>query len=505
MSEEKIVDLEELTKICKEEKTKGKKIVLSQGCFDLLHPGHIRHLKAAKKYGDTLIVVITPDKFVKKGPGRPVFNEHLRAESVASLASIDYVALNEWDNIIKTIELLEPNFYVKGRDYSESSEEDTTTILSEEEAVKKINGEIRFTEDITFSSSSIINEQFDVLSKEAKDYIKELKKEFASSDIISILKNLNDLNVLIIGDAILDEYIFCKAIGKPEKAAVVSTQYLYNEIYNGGSLAVANHVAGFAKQVQLVSCIGNDNKEDFIMKHLRNNIHTKFFKSEYASTIVKARYLEKFEKSKLFEVSQLTDEFIDKDLENSIVGYLQEVVPNYDMTLVADFGHGLITQEIQDTITKESKFMAVNAQTNSANFGFNLITKYKNVDYVSIDERELRLPYRAKYGEIEPLINRLASDVQCNRINITLGGSGSIYYQGGKNYFVPIFSTHVVDSVGAGDAVLAVTSILAEKNTPPRLIPFIGNAAGSLAVKYMGNKEPIDPVDLFTFIKYIMK
>ena len=202
--------------------------MISQGCFDLLHPGHIRHLKAAKKYGNLLIVVITPDKYVKKGPGRPVFNEHLRAESVASLASVDYVAINKWDNTVNVIELLKPNFYVKGRDYSESPEEDTTSILLEENAVNKINGEIRFTEDITFSSTNIINERFDILSKEAKNYIKKLKKEFTSNDIISILKNLNNLKVLIIGDAILDEYIFCKAIGKPEKAAVVSTQYLYN-------------------------------------------------------------------------------------------------------------------------------------------------------------------------------------------------------------------------------------------------------------------------------------
>jgi len=505
MSDEKIVDLEELTKICREEKIKGKKIVFSYGCFDLLHPGHIRHLKAAKKYGDFLIVSIIPDKFVRKGPGRPVFNEHLRAESVASLADVDYVTLNKWSTAVKVIEFLKPDFYVKGRDYSDSVEDVTSTIISEENAVKKAGGELRFTDEITFSSSSIINEQFDILSKDAKNYIKQLKKEFTAKDIIAILKNLNDMNILIIGDVIIDEYIFCKAMGKPEKAAVVSTQYLYNEIYNGGSLAVANHVAGFAKHVHLVSCLGKDDKEDVIMKNLRENIHTNFFYSKHAPTITKTRYLEKFEKSKLFEVSQIKDEFIDKDLEDSIAKYLQDIISDYDMTLVADFGHGLITPRIQNTITKKSKFIAVNAQTNSANFGFNLITKYKNIDYVSIDERELRLPYRLKHGEIEPLIGRLSDDAQCARINITLGASGSIYYQDGKTYFVPIFSKHVVDSLGAGDAVLAVTSMLAQKNTSPRLIPFIGNVVGSLAVKTMGNKEPIDPVDVFTFIKYIMK
>jgi len=504
-SDEKIVSLSDLAKICREFKIKKKKVVLSRGCFDLLHPGHIRHLKAAKKYGDILIVTIIPDKFVQKGPERPVFNEHLRAESVASLSDVNYVALETDENFVKTITLLKPDFYVKGKEYSGSVEGETSTILQEETALRKIGGEIRFTDEITFSSSSIINERFDLLSKEAKEYLKSLKKEYTSDRIITLLKELKDLKVLIIGDVILDEYVFCKAIGKPEKAAVVSTKFLYNEVYAGGSLAVANHVAGFVKNVHLVSCLGNDNKEEFIKKNLRPNVRSRFFIRKYAPTIVKTRYLEKFERSKLFEVSQINDEFIDQPLEESIVDYLKDTIPRYDMVIVADFGHGLITPKIQETIVKHSKFTAVNAQTNSTNFGFNLITKYNNIDYISIDERELRLPYRQKFGELEPLIKRASDDTKCQRINITLGGSGSIYYQEGKTYFVPIFSNRVVDSLGAGDAVLSITSLLAKKEVPPKIIPFVGNVVGGLKVKTIGNKEPINPNDLFTFIRYIMK
>ncbi len=504
-SDDKIVSLNELEKICKENKKKGKKIVLSHGCFDLLHPGHIRHLKAAKKYGDFLIVTIIPDKYIKKGPGRPVFNEHLRAESVGSLADVDIVAIERDENIIKTIELLKPDVYAKGRDYSSSPEEKTSSIIREEEVIRKIGGVMRFTDEITFSSSNIINERFDIISKDAKEYLKTLKAEFNSNDIIRMLKELNDLKVLIIGDAILDEYVFCKAMGKPEKAAVVSTKFLYNEVYAGGSLAVANHVAGFAKNVQLISCLGNDNKDDLIKKHLRENILTKFFIRKDAPTIVKTRYLEKFERSKLFEVSQINDEFIDKQVEESFITYLNKVVPSYDIVIVVDFGHGLITPKLQETLTKKSKFIAVNAQTNSINFGFNLITKYKNIDYISMDERELRLPYCAKFGEIEPLIHQIAKDTKCRNVNITLGGSGSIYYQDGKTFFVPIFSARVVDSLGAGDAVLSITSLLRKINVPPKLIPFIGNVVGGLKVKTIGNKEPVNPNDLLSYIKYLMK
>jgi rfaE bifunctional protein kinase chain/domain/rfaE bifunctional protein nucleotidyltransferase chain/domain len=505
MVDKKIVELDELVKVCKDKKKQGEKIVLSHGCFDLLHPGHIRHLKAAKKFGDTLVVMITPDKYVKKGPNRPVFNEHLRAESVASLVNVDLVSLSKWDVAVKAIELIEPDFYVRGRDYSDSIEDFTSTIMMEENAIKKINGEMKYTNEITFSSSSIINEQFDVLSKEAKTYINTLKNNFESTEIIQTLKNLDDLKVLVIGDVILDEYIFCKAMGKPEKAAVVSTKFLYDELYTGGSLAIANHIAGFVKKVDLVSCLGKDDKESFIKETIRDNIKTTFFNRKHAPTIRKTRYIEKSEKSKLFEISHMNDDYLEKDLEKSFIKHLETTIADYDMVLIADFGHGLITPSIQDTIIKHSKYTAVNAQTNSANFGFNFITKFKNIDYISIDERELRLPYRAKFGDIEPLLTKVSHDTNCKRINITLGKSGSIYYEHGKTYYVPIFSTNVVDSVGAGDAVLAITSLLSYKNVNPKLIPFVGNVVGSLAVKTMGNKEPINPMDLFTFIKYIMK
>lgn len=506
MTEDKIIDLDELADICKREKEKGKKIVLCHGCFDLLHPGHIRHLKAAKKYGDVLVVTVTPDRFVKKGPGRPVFNEQLRMEQIASLQFVDYVALNKWDTAIETIKLLKPDFYVKGKDYSDRSKDITGNILLEEEAVKEVGGEIKFTYEITFSSSQLINQHFNILSKEAKEYVEGLKRDYSPDEIIDVLKNLKDLKVLVIGDTILDEYIFCKAIGKPEKAAAVSTKYLYREMYPGGSLAVANHVAGFTSEVYLVTCLGrNDSGRGFIENNLKSNVQTDFVYRGDGPTIVKRRYIEEFNKNKLFEISEMNDDFIDKKVEDEVLERASEYIDKVDILIIADFGHGFITPRIQKFLTEVDKFVAVNAQTNSANYGFNLITKYKNIDFISIDEKELRLPYQAKIGQIEPLIKRLSRDTNCRKINITLGASGSIYFQNGNEYYVPVFSNNIVDTVGAGDAVLSITSLLASKDVEPRLIPFIGNIAGALAVEIMGNKESINPVDLFKFIKYIMK
>src|SRR3989304_286052 len=94
--QQKILSIEELDKVCAKLKKQGKKIAQCHGCFDLLHPGHIRHFEAAGKIADVVIVTLAPDRFVNKGPGRPVFNEKLRLESIAALEAVDFVALNHW-------------------------------------------------------------------------------------------------------------------------------------------------------------------------------------------------------------------------------------------------------------------------------------------------------------------------------------------------------------------------------------------------------------------------
>ena len=155
----KILDLNELAEKLSELKSHGKKIVLCHGCFDLMHPGHIKYFQASKKMGDTLVVTITPDQFVDKGPNRPVFDQSLRAESIAALECVDYVAINRWPTAEKTLRLLLPNYYVKGQEF-EKLQDKTGKIKKEIEAVKEIKAEMRFTHEIVFSSSKLIEDHF---------------------------------------------------------------------------------------------------------------------------------------------------------------------------------------------------------------------------------------------------------------------------------------------------------------------------------------------------------
>jgi rfaE bifunctional protein nucleotidyltransferase chain/domain len=155
----KILKLDVLAEKLADLKSRGKKIVHCHGCFDMMHPGHIKYFQASKEMGDILVVTITPDQFVDKGPGRPVFDQGLRAESIAALESVDYVAVNCWPTAEETLRLLLPNYYVKGQEF-EKLQDKTGKIQKEVEVVKEIKAEMKFTHEIVFSSSKLIKEHF---------------------------------------------------------------------------------------------------------------------------------------------------------------------------------------------------------------------------------------------------------------------------------------------------------------------------------------------------------
>jgi rfaE bifunctional protein nucleotidyltransferase chain/domain len=502
----KIIELNELAHIISDLKSEGKAVSLCHGCFDLLHIGHMKHFESAKKAGDVLVVTVTPDHLVNKGPGRPAFPEKLRMEALAALEMIDYVALNYWETAIKTLELLKPTFYVKGNDYRDFEKDLTGNIQLEVDAVRAAGGDIYFTDEITFSSSTLINSHFNPHSESAQEYIHQLKMTYTTEQIIDVLEGLSDVRVLVIGDTIIDEYHYIRSLGKSSKSPTLSTKFLHAEIFAGGVLAIANHLNEFAKEVQLLTMLGQENDQlDVIQPKISPEINTKYFYRPDGPTPTKRRYMAEYLNAKVFEVTFMNDEYPGDDLEQQMITYLKTQIPHYDMVLIADFGHGCITPGVQKFLAEADIFVAVNAQTNSNNYGYNYITKYRSVDYISIDENEIRLPFGDRYGDLEDLILQLAELTQCSNITITQGQKGAIYYSGGKFNRAPAFATSVLDSVGAGDAVLSITSLCAYNNCQPDLLRFIGNCVGAIAVQILGNERPVNKIELKKMISHMLK
>ena len=199
------LELSEVLKKIQNLKKKKKKIVLCHGVFDLVHLGHLEHFKTAKRFGDYLVVSLTKDKFIQKGPGRPLFNEQQRMEYLRHIKVIDQVVISKTESSIDTINLIKPNFYVKGPDYKDSYKDKTKKIILEKKAVEKVGGKLKFTNDITFSSSNILNTSNYIFNDEQRNFINNLKKKFNYSQIERIVKKFKELNVLVIGELIIDK------------------------------------------------------------------------------------------------------------------------------------------------------------------------------------------------------------------------------------------------------------------------------------------------------------
>lgn len=502
----KIVTLQDIGNVLAAQR-KSKTVTQCHGVFDLLHIGHIKHLQNAKSFGDILVVSITADKFVNKGPGRPYFTEHLRAEALASLSCVDYVVINPNPTAIEPIHAIQPDFYVKGVEYQETEKDLTGKITEEEEAVKAVGGQMNFTKDIVFSSSALLNRFFSPFSEDVIDYLDQFKSNYHVSDVIKYAESAKELKVLLIGEAIIDVYHYSQAIGKSGKEPVLVAKYNREEKYIGGSLAIANHLSSFCQEVTCLTSLGeNKEYEDFIRENLKENVKPVFHYKKHSPTIVKRRYLEEYSSQKLFEIYEIEDCYFDAEQKKFFNDNIDQLIEDHDVVIVADYGHGLLDTSSIRKIEEKAKFLAVNTQANASNHGFNCISKYDKADYVCIANRELQLNFRQKHISCEDQLIKLMSEHNYKHVNVTSGNKGAFFCKQGEPITVtPAFATKTKDRVGAGDAVLAVTSLYVAQGAPSEVVGFVGNVVGSEAVNIMGNSSFIEKVPLMKHIVHMMK
>lgn len=504
----KIKDIDQLADTLKAVKAAGKSVVHCHGVFDLLHIGHIRHLGEAKKLGDVLIVTITPDQFVNKGPSRPAFTENLRAEAIAALDCVDYVAINRWPTASETIRLLGPHYYVKGSEYSEDGNDRTGGINLEEEAIKSVGGQLAFTNDITFSASTLINRHLPVFPREVTEYLAGFSDRYSSTDILSYLDNARSLKVLVLGETIIDEYIYCETMGKSGKEPILATRQIGSERMAGGIIAIANHVAAISDSVTVLTFLGqSDSQEEFIREKLNPNVKDVFLPMEgNATTILKRRFVEDHPFQKLFEL-YVMDDGENKPAETDVLcAQLEQVLSRYDVVVVTDYGHGMLGPQAVDVLCEQARFLAINTQVNAGNLGFNTVSKYRRADFICVSESEIRLEARSRRKDLRDIVQEIADKLSCERIVITHGPQGCLCYSREEGFTrVPAFATSVVDRVGGGDAVFSVASLCAAQQAPMEITGFIGNVAGAEAVATVGNRTSLERVSFIRHIETLLK
>jgi rfaE bifunctional protein nucleotidyltransferase chain/domain len=502
----KLHSLEDLAAVLERLRAAGKRVVHCHGVFDLLHIGHVRHFEQAKQLGDVLVVTLTPDRFVNKGVGRPAFPETLRAEFLASLGCVDYVAVNHWASAVETIRLLKPAVFAKGSEFRGLA--DTIGHVSREaEAVREVGGEIAFTDDIVYSSSGLINQFLSPYPDAVRDYLAAFAARHGADEVLAPLRAAEELRVLVVGETIIDEYTYCEAIGKSGKEPVLASRFLGSDRFGGGVLACANHMAGFVNSVDVLTQLGEGRDEEaFVRGVLKPNVTPHFLEKPGSPTIVKQRFVEKYLSQKMFEVYRMNDAPLDAGADAELCSRLREMLPRYDLVVVADYGHGMLSPAAIGVLCEGSRFLAVNTQSNAGNHGFNMISKYPRADYVCLAQREVALETRNQQLTPEEMAEHVAAKLDCPRVMITRGSSGTLLHTAPDRFTrVPALATRVVDRVGAGDAVLCATSLCAAVDAPPEVTAFLGNVVGAEAVAILGNQRSIERVPTFRHVECLLK
>jgi len=502
----KVLNLKDLSSFQKKARSINKKIVLCHGVFDLIHIGHLKHFLSAKKFGDLLVVSITPDRFVKKGPGRPIFNEKLRLEFLQNIQCIDHVVINDKPISVNIIKELRPHVYCKGPDYQKNKNDITGEIKNEIKALSKFGGKIKYTDDITSSSSKLINQHYSQFSLIQNKNIKEVKKK--KVDFYNLLKSSKKLKILVLGEIIIDHYFFCETLGKSGKDPVLQMHEQNNELYLGGAAAIAGNVSKFSDNVTLMS-MKEENKEylKFIKKKLDKKINLRLIYKEKSPTIVKKKYLDIITNNKVFGSYIINDSPLNQKNEIKLKKFLVKNLKKYDLVIVSDYGHGLISDENASLISKKSKFLSLNAQINAANRGYHTMEKYKNLECVIINETELRHELRDKNSEIRILMKKLSIKNNIQDLIVTQGSQGAtlLNRQSKKFFNIEAFASKVIDKIGSGDTMLSVLSIFLKLRSDKKFSLLIGSLAASQSVSSIGNKNLIDRIKLIKAIDHILK
>lgn len=504
-----IISKTEFSKVRIELKNGNKRIILCHGVFDLLHPGHIQHFQEAKSLGDILVVSVTAEKYVRKGPNRPYFNNDLRLNSLAAIACIDYVMLSEDYTVRDIIEVVKPDLYVKGQEYKKEEDDITGKITEEVQLVREYGGDVYYTNGDVFSSTNLINKAFPVFNSEMNDYLREFSKKYSIKDVKKYTGKMESLKVLVLGDVIIDEYVFCKVQGMMSKNVGYSAKYINSEKYLGGSIAIARHIAEFSSDVTLMSIIGNEVDINNQMENeCSQHITLDMIVSDEVETIVKRRYIEPDERrnelNKIFVINNLKDKM---QIPTQPMAYLKaklsDKVKDYDVVFLCDFGHGLVDREIMDIIQEQAKLIVLNCQTNSSNYGLNLITKYSRADYFSLDQKELRLAFSDYSQDEDELLRKLSEKLGANGW-LTKGSKGANFINDGSIGSCPAFILEAMDTIGAGDAFFALAGMSVAAGAPIDMATFLGNIGGALATKIIGNKEHLEKVNVVKYASTLL-
>lgn len=475
---------------------KGKPIVFVSGNFNVIHPGHLRLFRFAKEYGEFLVAGVLDSR-----SRNAYIDENLRFDGINAISDIDYsLILRESPSTF--ISALKPDFVVKGKEW-EGKRNPEAPIM------RKYGGKLLFgSGEITFSSLDLIRQEWGRLNlstiKKPQDFPK--RHEFAIKDLLEIVKRFSELNVCVIGDTIIDEYITCEPLGMSQEDPTIVITPVMQEKFIGGAAIVAAHARSLGAHVDFFSVVGNDDAAKFARSGLKKvGVSAHLHIDSGRPTTLKQRF--RAANKTLLRVSHLRQHSISVEIRDKIFKEIRQQIKQADLVIFSDFNYGCLPQSLVDQIVEEClhrNIMMVADSQSSSQVGD--ISRYKNMTLVTPTEREVRVALHDPESGLAVLAQNLRAKNNAENVIITLGAEGVFILaedeESAKSVAdrLPAMNYAPKDSAGAGDSFLTCASMSLALGYDIWKSAYLSSLAAACQVGRIGN-IPLKPRDLRAEIK----
>jgi rfaE bifunctional protein kinase chain/domain len=498
----KIKSVEELRKIIGPRPRK-KKVIMCHGVFDVVHPGHLRHLLYAKSKADILIASITADAHISKGHYRPHIPQDLRALNLAAFEIVDYVIIDSEATPLKNISKLQPDFFAKGYEYAAGSPEAKSAAAKTQEenvVLESYGGEIIFTPgDIVYSSTKLIDLAPPSIRLETLLTLMDRQK-LTFDSLRKSLDKLKGKKIHVVGDTIVDSYTQTAMIGGQAKTPTMSVLYERRDNYIGGAAVVAQHLRAAGAHVVFSTVLGDDELKKFVLNGLeQSGVECRpeidpTRPTTNKNAIVAGGY--RLLKIDTLDNRTISDEILDK-LAKTVKG------TPCDAVVFSDFRHGIFNRRTIPRLVKaipKGVYKVADSQVASR---WGNITEFKNFDLITPNEREARFALADQDSGIRPLASALYDATKCKTLMLKLGERGVLTCRSKNHEFLDSFAVvdnfveRLVDAVGAGDALLAYATLamLGTGKDKDTVATILGSMAAACECERDGN-VPITPGDV---------
>jgi rfaE bifunctional protein kinase chain/domain len=470
-----------------------RSVIMCHGTFDLVHPGHVRHMMYAKSKADVLVASLTCDAHVSKANHRPFVPQQLRAMNLAAFEVVDYVVIDDNPTPLENLKVIQPDYFAKGYEYQSGGEIHPRT--REEIAVlESYGGEMIFTPgDVVYSSSRFIEETPPKIAAEKLDTLME-SEGIGFEDLRDALRSFQGVRVHVLGDTIVDSYTYCALIGGMTKTPTFSLKFENQVDYAGGAAVVAKHVAEAGAAVRFSTVLGDDALKDFVLKDLGENgieclpviDHTR--PTTQKNVFIAGGY-------RMLKVDKLDN----RPISDRIVKQFQETLSSakVDAVVFSDFRHGIFNRRTIPELAGSLPVGALTVADSQVASRWGNITDFQGFDLVTPNEREARFALGDQDSTIRPLALELYKQTACKTLILKLGDKGIITYRAPSHdvrsfFTMDSFAENVVDPVGAGDALLAYSTLALVTTQSPVIASILGSLAAAVACERDGN-NPVSP------------